>query len=129
MAYIHTLKPFSQDYGLAFYTTHVVCVNFIRELRNLQFNVNPERQIFEKLFNGRFIYSHSFWRNSAEKESVSYLLPKCCIRQNIFCIMRYTFSFMSELCLSCHLMNLIQCAPRFDIICIQHLTKPTHFWS
>ena len=25
---------------------HVVCVNFIRERRDLQFNVDPERQIF-----------------------------------------------------------------------------------
>ena len=25
------LQPFSQDYGLASHTTHVVCVNFTRE--------------------------------------------------------------------------------------------------
>ena len=25
------LKPFSQDYGIAFHTTHVVCINFIYE--------------------------------------------------------------------------------------------------
>ena len=49
--------PFSQDYGLASHTTHVVSVNFIREWRDLQFNVDSERQIFEKLFHGRFIYS------------------------------------------------------------------------
>ena len=31
--YIHNwpLQPFSQDYGLASYTAHVVCVKFIRE--------------------------------------------------------------------------------------------------
>ena len=31
------LQPFSRDYGLASYTTHVECVNFIRE-----FNVDSE---------------------------------------------------------------------------------------
>ena len=40
------LQPFSQDYGRASHTTHVVCVNFIREWRDLQFNVDSERQIF-----------------------------------------------------------------------------------
>ena len=41
--YIHNwpLQPFSQDYGLASHT-HVVCVNFILELRDLQFNVDSE---------------------------------------------------------------------------------------
>ena len=69
--YIHTnihnwpLQPFSQDYGLASHTTFVVCVNFIREWRDLQFNVDSERQIFEKLFRGRFIYSQSFCQKSA----------------------------------------------------------------
>ena len=48
--YIHNwpLQSFSQDYGLASYTTQVVCVNFIRERRDLQFNVDSERQIYEK---------------------------------------------------------------------------------
>ena len=50
--YIHNrpLQPFSQDYGLASHNTHVVYVSFIREWRHLQFNVDYERQIFEKLF-------------------------------------------------------------------------------
>ena len=54
--YIHNwpLQPFSQDYGLASYTAHVVC---------------SERQIFEELFHGRFIYSQSFCQKSAEKKS------------------------------------------------------------
>ena len=45
--YIHNwlLQHFSQDYGLAFRTTHVVCVNFIRGWRDLQFNFDSERQI------------------------------------------------------------------------------------
>ena len=54
------LKSISQDYGLAFYSTYVVCVNFIRERRGLQFNVDFEQQI-------------SFW------ETISwrfYLLPE-----------------------------------------------------
>ena len=45
--YIHNwpLQSFSQDYGLAFFTTYVVYVNFIHEWRDLQFNVGSERQI------------------------------------------------------------------------------------
>ena len=60
------LQPFSQDYGLASHTTHVVCVNFIHQW---QFNVDSERQIFEKLFHDRFIYSQSFCLKSAERKS------------------------------------------------------------
>ena len=44
-----TLQPFSQDYGLFSRITHAVYVNFIRERRDLQFIVNFERQILEKL--------------------------------------------------------------------------------
>ena len=61
--YIHTyihnspLQPFIQHYNLASHTTHVVCVNFICEWRDLQFNVDSERQIFQKLFMLVFIYS------------------------------------------------------------------------
>ena len=40
-----------------------MCVNFIREWRDLEYNVVFERQIFEKLFHGNFIYSKSFERN------------------------------------------------------------------
>ena len=69
--YIHNwpLQPFSQDYGLASHSTHVVCVNFMREWRDLQFNVDSERQIFEKLFHGNFIYSQSFCQKSAARKS------------------------------------------------------------
>ena len=63
------LQPLSQDYGLASHTTHVVCVNFIREKRNQQFNVDSERQILEKLFHGGFIYSQWFCQKSAERKS------------------------------------------------------------
>ena len=44
------LQPFTQDCGLTSNTTHVVCVHFIREWRDLQINVDSEPQIFEKLF-------------------------------------------------------------------------------
>ena len=40
------LQPCSQDYGLASDTTHVVCVNFRHEWRDLQFKVDSKRQIF-----------------------------------------------------------------------------------
>ena len=51
--YVHNwpLQSFSQDYGLGSHTTHIVCVNFIREWRDLQFNS------FEEIFHGSFIYS------------------------------------------------------------------------
>ena len=57
--YIHkwSLQPLSQDYCLVSHTTYVVCVNFIPEWRDLQFKVDSERQIFEKLFHGRFYFT------------------------------------------------------------------------
>ena len=57
--YIHNwpLQSFSQDYSLTSHITHVVCIIFISERRDLQLNVDSEPQIFEKLFHGRFIYS------------------------------------------------------------------------
>ena len=74
-SYIHNwpLQPFSRDYGLASHqTTHVVCVNFIRERRDLQFNVDSERQIFEKLFSWQFYLLSEFlpeicWEEVAEE--------------------------------------------------------------
>ena len=78
--YIHywPLQHFSQDYGLASHTAHVVCVHFIREWRDLQFNVDSKRQIYGKLFHGRFIYSQSSCQKSAERKSEIFLrrLPK-----------------------------------------------------
>ena len=72
LTYIHNnwaLQSFSQDYGLASHTTHVVYVNFIRERRDLQFNVDSKRQIFEKLFHGSYIYTQRFCQKSAESKS------------------------------------------------------------
>ena len=50
-------QPVSQDYDLASHTSRVVCVNFIRECRDLQFNVESEQQIFEKLFIADLLFS------------------------------------------------------------------------
>ena len=44
------LQPFSRYHDLASHITHVMCVNFIRDWRDIQL-----RQIFEQLFHGRFI--------------------------------------------------------------------------
>ena len=52
-----------QYYGLPFHTTNVTYVNFI------QLNVDSERQVFEKLFHGRFIYFQRFFQKSAERNS------------------------------------------------------------
>ena len=63
--YIHNwpLQPFSQDYGLASHTIHVVSVNFILEWQDLQFNVDFERAIFEKLFKANLFTLGVFARN------------------------------------------------------------------
>ena len=61
--YNWSLQPFSQDYVLASHTTHVVCVNYIREWRDLQFYASPNGRFFEKLFHGKFIYAQIFDRN------------------------------------------------------------------
>ena len=66
------LQPFSQDYSLVSHTTHVVCLNFIREWRDLQFNVDFEQQIFEKLFQSRIYLpseclSEICWEEIAEE--------------------------------------------------------------
>ena len=61
---------------IAFQTTHVVCINFIRKWRDLQFNVDYEQQICENLFHGSFILL-------TEEEIFSY----------------FRFSFFRTLCL------------------------------
>ena len=47
----------------------MLCELILREWRNLQFNIDSERQIFEKLIHGRFIYTQSFCQQSAEEKS------------------------------------------------------------
>ena len=51
-----SLQPFCEDYNLASHVIHIVCVNILHEWRGLQFNVNSEWQIFEKLFTAIFFY-------------------------------------------------------------------------
>ena len=48
---------------LVSHTTYVVCVNFIHKWRDLQFKVDSERQIFEKLFMAAFFTPRVFARN------------------------------------------------------------------
>ena len=66
--YIHnwSLQPLSQDYDLASHITFIECVNFLHEWRDLQFKVDYERQIFEKLFMAICNYSQSFCQKSVE---------------------------------------------------------------
>ena len=42
------LQPFSQDYSLACHITHIMCVNFSYEWRDLLFKVECVRHIYEK---------------------------------------------------------------------------------
>ena len=72
--YIHNwpLQPFSQDYGLASHTTHVVCVNFIRECGTYSLTSTPNDRFFEKLFHGSFYLLSEFlpeicWEKVAEE--------------------------------------------------------------
>ena len=72
--HIHNLplQLFSQDYELASHTARVMCINFMREWRYLQLNVNSEQQIYGKLFQGRVIYAQSVWQKSTERELFSF---------------------------------------------------------
>ena len=54
------MKSLAFNFYIHTYTIHVVCVNFVREWWNLQFNVDSERQIFETFFHGSLFYSQSF---------------------------------------------------------------------
>ena len=72
--YIHNwpLQSLSQNYGLASHTNHDdVCFNFIREGRDIQFNVYSERWIFARNLlrkssrkNIFFIFRFDAWRNT-----------------------------------------------------------------
>ena len=72
--YIHNwpLQPFSQGYGLASHTTHVVRVNFIRGWRDLLFKVYTELQIFWVTFSWQVYLLSEFlpeicWEEVAEE--------------------------------------------------------------
>ena len=63
------------NYNLASHTVYLVCVNFILEWQDLQYKVDTEQQIFEKLFQSNFffIYSENFWRQFADIFYISYI--------------------------------------------------------
>ena len=66
---------FLKDYVLASHTTHVVCVNFIHEWRNLQFNVDCERQICWETFSWQvYFFSQSLCQKSAQRKSPNVIL-------------------------------------------------------
>ena len=79
MADIHNwpLQHFRQNYGLASDTTQVVCVNFIREWRDLEFNVASERQVPKTLFDVRFILLSEFLPEIYWKEIVEGIFFWC----------------------------------------------------
>ena len=62
------LQPFSQDFGLASHTTHVLCVNIIHKWRDLAFNVESERQKHKKL-SMAILFTLNFCQKSAERKS------------------------------------------------------------
>ena len=68
--YMHNwaLQPFSQDYGPTSHTTPVVCLNFIRKWRDLQFNVDSERQIFWETFSWQVYLLSAFLPDICWKE-------------------------------------------------------------
>ena len=71
---IHTYKighwkPSVRFIDLVSHTTYVVCVNFIPKCQDLQFKVDSERQFFWENFHGICIYSHSFCKKSAKRNS------------------------------------------------------------
>ena len=80
VTYIHNwpLQPFSQDYGLASHTTHVVCVNFMREWRDLQFNVDSNdrflRNFFMVILFTLRVSARNLLRGSRRRNIFSYLM-------------------------------------------------------
>ena len=58
------------DYGIASYNNRVVCINFICKWRDLQFNVDFERQIFKETFLEQvYLTFRVFARKYAKKKS------------------------------------------------------------
>ena len=49
---------------------YALMLKILHEWHDLQFKVASERQIFEKLYHGNFIYSQSFCQKSAESISL-----------------------------------------------------------
>ena len=66
-------NPSDMIIDLVSHTTYVVCVNFIRKWRDLQFKVYSDRQIFWETFHNNFIYL-VFARNLLRKSPKKYFL-------------------------------------------------------
>ena len=64
------LRIFGQDYNLASHTTHVVCVNFIREWPDLQFNSTPNDGFLGNIFVAGLFTLRVFARNMMEEIAV-----------------------------------------------------------
>ena len=58
----YLLQGLSQDYD---HITYVVGVNLLHEWRDLQFTVDSEQKIFDKILTTVFIYSQSVCRKSS----------------------------------------------------------------
>ena len=71
VTYIHNcpLQPFSQDYGLATHTAHVVCVNFIREWWSHRYSLTstPNDRFLRNFFRAVLFYSQSFCQKSLQR--------------------------------------------------------------
>ena len=69
---------FGQNYDSVSNTTNVMCVNFIYEWRDLQFKVDSERQIFEKLFKeisfALKVFGRNLLRGSRRRNILSYFV-------------------------------------------------------
>ena len=65
----YTYNPSARIIDLISHTTYVVFVNFIHKWRDLQFEVDSERQIFWETFHNNFICSQNFCQKSAERKS------------------------------------------------------------
>ena len=65
--YIHNwlLQPFSQDYGLASHSTHVVCINFIHEY---SLTSTPNDKFLRNLFWQFYFNLRVFARNLLREE-------------------------------------------------------------
>ena len=51
----HIIGHYNPSFMITSHTVDVVCFNFIREWWDVQFNVNSERLIFEKVFHPDFL--------------------------------------------------------------------------
>ena len=58
-----------QDYELVSHITFVVCVYFVLQWRDVQFKIDSERQVFEKLFTAILCTLASFCQKSAERKT------------------------------------------------------------